>query len=1061
MAVYSVKILSNFVIFFSVLLCVVTVTTRLFAQEYNDASVDVNISEKQRRSLAQSFVSKLKARLDDIDNQMQVSGFAKNSNILPDGENLLFEAVLAKKIRVDGGILGRVYNGMVLLSLRDIGDVLQLPISIDSDKKTAQGWYIREERKFDLDLNSKIVTTDVGAFNVSDNFVIEGDDILVPAQELASWVDFNIRTDVSTQELHIVSSELLPIQERYLRRNNRRNGYELPEPSLPLGGEDYKAIDVPIVNVATRSTYRKNDGENEGQSNHSASISTAGDFAHGTLSTRAQINNKDQLKNFRANYKQESVDADLLGDLKARRFEVGDVITTRTPLGGNVAQEFGVRVTNTDSLRRFNTPTTNISGDASPGWDVELYRNNQLVGFREVSDDGFYSFDNVDLFLANNNFRLIFYGPQGEVREENIFVPVDRNNIADDVGTYDVSVSLSGKNTYNNRDNHQKDEDEGSLNISAFYEKPVLKETAISAGIRSSQDDGVRNAVGNVGFSTTVMQTLLNGNLAADDEGEISTELAMRHDFAEHEFSDVLSWQGAGFDVHGSGQNDEDLLKNNLSLSGPLPIKLGLRPRYNLGVNYATDTDDDYIVNTSLGMNTSIKNIFVNEELRHSTSNEADDILESSTNISGLYGRNRVRFGTNYLIKPDSELTNVLASYKRDITDKLDFEVGVNKRFETSLTEYSAKLDWQAGFIRLSPSITYNNQHDFFAGLNTRFGLLRDPSLGRAKMYDYPISNSGGVSAFVFLDKAGDGEFNDDDEPLDGVVVRAPQNGGRVITDENGVALFTRMNKLRLTDVLLDPDSLQDPTWVPGFDGVSILPREGYIAEIDFPVHISGEIDGSIYARSKDGGNDRSVSLRNIQIKLYNYEGEVEKSVFTDPTGFYYIAAVPPGRYFLIIDEKSASRGGFIRPEPQQIEIGYDGTIIYGNDIYVDVGGEDIPSTFLTDIDDYKARHPHIDFSYDDYNLVLNLGEFNSRLLMSVVWYKLRSRYSSILSGGELFVPPADSYADVKTGKHTLRVGLQDNEIAEAYDRCRAFMARELYCKVEIYPSYMKHAKID
>ena len=80
---------------------------------------------------------------------------------------------------------------------------------------------------------------------------------------------------------------------------------------------------------------------------------------------------------------------------------------------------------------------------------------------------------------------------------------------------------------------------------------------------------------------------------------------------------------------------------------------------------------------------------------------------------------------------------------------------------------------------------------------------------------------------------------------------------------------------------------------------------------------------------------------------------------------------------------------------------------------------------------------------------------------MSVVWYKLKSRYNALIGEGDLFVPPTQSFADVKSGKHTLRVGLKGQSLDQAYSICRSLMVREQQCKVEIFPSYIKQAQAD
>ncbi|MGD1880741.1 MAG: hypothetical protein ACFB11_00265, partial [Paracoccaceae bacterium] len=141
------------------------------------------------------------------------------------------------------------------------------------------------------------------------------------------------------------------------------------------------------------------------------------------------------------------------------------------------------------------------------------------------------------------------------------------------------------------------------------------------------------------------------------------------------------------------------------------------------------------------------------------------------------------------------------------------------------------------------------------------------------------------------------------------------------------------------------------------------------------------------------------------------------------------------------------------RQRPQFVEIGYEGTTLFGNDIFVEADTPDIPSGILANLDDYRAQHPHINFDQSDYKIALNLGSYKSRLLTSFMWYRLKTRYAQILEGTQIYVPPSQSYALPKTGEHILRVGLMNENLDDAYNRCKALVARGLYCKVEVYPT--------
>ncbi len=1036
--------------------CVLVSPAQSFAQDGVGAPEAQQINNVQRLSLAREFLARMKRGFASVQQDAApVQAQGAQTNILPEGEVLLFQAFLSRRLELDGLITGRIQNGEILLSFKDFIEVLELPIAFNAEASIAEGWYIREHKNFKMDMAAGSVETDRGSFQLPLNISAEDGDILLPLKELGPWFDMEISLDVSSLEIVINSAQPLPVQEFLERRKRDLSKRKKQPPVLPRGGEDYQIADVPFVDILTNSRYDRQ-GSSGSQGNtqrHDVNIRTVGDLAYGTFTTQTQYNNEDKITNIRTNYKQESLEPDLLGPLNAKHFEVGDVVTTRLPLGGGVGQELGARISNVDPLRTFTNPTTAISGTTFPGWDVELYRENQIVGFQTVGDDGFYIFNNVNLFNRDNNFRVVFYGPQGEVREEDVFVPVDRGRLSEVGSVYDVSLTFEGKQSFR-KDTGFKDEDEGSPNLVALYEQPIMDGTAVSAGFSSSQQEGVRNNVLHTGASTTIFETLINANAAIDDEGEAAAEFVARRDFGAHELSNKISWEAENFDSGGGAlQNSVGDFQENFNAVGPLPIGIGNRPRYSLNLNYMKNTNGVSSLASTTGFNTAWRNFNFNEQVSYFTnSNVQDDQISSLTSLTGTFGRNRLRVLSDYAVQPDSNLRRVVATYERDFTTDIDIDLEVERRIDPALTEASAQLNWQAGFVRISPSVRYNSENDFFAGLSTRFGLAYDRQSGRVKSFDKTLTANGGLSAFVFLDENGDGEFNPNEEPLEGVIVRALQNGGQVKTDENGIALFTGLRELQLTDVVVDEEALEGPFWISGFEGVSILPREGYVAQVQFPIHIAGELDGTLYARKTDGS---SFALRNIPIHLYSDKGEAEQSAMTDITGFYLFTRVPPGRYLLLVGEKASRDGKFARPGPQPIEIGYDGTVIYGNDIFVEAGPQDIPSAIKANLEDYKAAHPHVDFSQADYDLVLNLGEYNSKLLMTLVWYRLQSRYKAVLAGAELMVSPGESIADSRTGKYTLRAGLRNQNVDGAYHRCRALAARNLPCKVEIFPAFM------
>lgn len=951
-------------------------------------------------------------------------------NIYPDGEELLFFVILPQRLKLDGVILARVEGGEFLFSLRDFADILEFPLTIDPEQNAASGWYIRENKTFTLSQSEGFAETDHGRFALTKNIVFDGSDIMVSAPQLAQWFNFELDARSASLELFLTPDMKLPLQERMERQKRKFRQSKLDPPKLPLGSKDYQLIDIPFVDVSTNSTYDKDGITKDSRTRHIANVQTAGDFARGTLSTQTQYTNEDQITNIRAQYKRASTEPELLGPLKARRYEIGDVVPTRLSLDSNLGQELGARITNVDPQRSFTKPTTTISGQTFPDWDVELYRENQLVGFQTVGDDGFYIFNDVVLFQSDNNFRLVFYGPQGEVREERLTIPVDLKRLAEREGVYDVSLTLDKRQTY--RKNPIQSEDEGALNLMALYERPISGGMAGSIGIRSGQDEGTRNTVVHGGLSTALYGALINTNIAIDDELDIGAELVARRDFGKHKINNTLRWFDEGYDfVNTTDESSPGFVSNEFSVIGDLPFDIGRKSRYSFSSNVTDRTDDVTTTRTTGGINTAWKFLTFNTLMAYQTRNDLpDDLLTNSTTLTGNMGDSNIRLSTQYDLKPEKSLDSVIASYSYRLNKDLQFDLDLEKRIDPDLTEAAAQVNWQTEWARLSPRFSYNSDHDLFAGLSTRFGLAYDKQQNDLHFFNRPLTNNGGISALVFLDENGDNIFNEGEQPLEDVIVHSLHNGGREKTNEDGIALFTRLREQTLTDVFVDPESLPDPFWISDFEGISVLPREGYVAEVQFPIHISSEMDGTIYIRHENGVE---TPARNVALHLYDESGEIVKSANTDMGGFYFFSQIPPGSYTLLMDAKSAARNEFIRPKPKAIEIGYEGDLLYGQDVIVDAG-RDIPSIITSDLSEYPYT--------------LDLGTYKSKLLMTLMLYRIRKHHENLLAGATLLSSP--------DGEYSLRLALGDAGLEKAYKYCEKFIKNNIECTVEIHKNTEK-----
>ncbi len=967
---------------------------------------------------------------------------------LPPGENLIFETRLPSKVKIDGTILAEVGEDTLLFSLRDIIQTLDFPIDYNPDTQTFSGWFIRENKTFNMDVQSGIVQSDGTEYRVSDDAIITDDDILVSLSDFESWFKVHIEPNISTQTLKLDPDYPLPIMERYERRQFEARNFTRKPAELPRGEDGYRLFAPPLIDVNTRSIMRER-ADSERTIDHRVNINTANEIAYGTLQTNISATDEENITNIRATYLQESAYPELLGPLKARRFELGDVLPTRDPLTGGAGPETGFRMTNADPFVRQTLPSTQITGYIFPEWDVELYRENALIDFQTTDENGFYAFNNVPLLSDENYFRIVAYGPQGEIREETAYVPFDTNRRATDTAVYDVSVTSQNRQFYQKFDS--KDEDKNTPHFVGFLETPLTGNAALRLGARYRQEDGENKAYASANVSTVYQGALLNAGVAMDEQGEMGAQFVANRQFGRHRARADLN---LATDNYTPGRNTDNVqtLSNSYTLEGPVPLLgIGVNPRYTASLGYAQRSDGEDTMTGLFNYNTSYRNLSYNQTFNYvdASSSATGEKINSQTSVTGTLGRSSLRGRANYEIKPDSHLDSLAASWSYNYSNELEGQIGVNRAIESGVNSYSAQLNWRPEYATISPRLTYDSEGNMEGTLNTRFGLNRVEETGDLIFSRDFISNSGAITAFVYLDKDGNKIFDGDDEPIRDATVRTPQNGGSKATDETGVAFISRLRPNLITDVYVEQNSLEDPFWIPAGEGVSVMPRTGTNVKVEIPIHIAGEMDGTVYVKRPDG---TSSALRGVSLTLYDQKGEVVQTTDAGPDGFYIFSLIPPGTYSLLVDEQGIPKD-ITRPKPQTIEIGYDGTTIFANDITLTGGTQDVPSTILADLSDYEALHPHIDFSNTNYNIVLNLGEYESRLLTSLVWYRLNSRYGDIFAGTKLFVPPSQSYASARTGKHALRVGLNSGNLDDAYNRCRALIARNMECKVEIYPA--------
>jgi hypothetical protein len=576
----------------------------------------------------------------------------------------------------------------------------------------------------------------------------------------------------------------------------------------------------------------------------------------------------------------------------------------------------------------------------------------------------------------------------------------------------------------------------------------------LNAGIRARSEEGQDKVYLGAGASTTFAGTLIDADIAVDDDGEMAAEAVGRKKIGRHDLKASIRTNTDEYDP-GQRQSDPNVLTALASVKGPL-FNESAKTTYNFNTRYQEQAGGSNRYDVDAGFATRIKKLRFNKNLSYDhrdRDGDVEDRFDGSLGVRGGYKKFRWRSRLNYEIYPEKQLETLLFDLSRKLTKQLSARFELERDIEPGVTEGRISANYVNDKMILTPKLEMNTEEEVIASFNMRFGLTREPQAGELVITSKPVSQRGGVSARVYLDLDGDLVFSEGDQILEGVNVKSLHSHGQAFTNEEGIAFLYDLQSNRLTDIVLDNNSFDDPFWISAKSGISVRPRPGSVTEVGFPVHVSGEVDGTVYLINADGD---SRAAKGVRLSLYDMQGNVVKESAAAFDGFYIFSQIKPGKYFVVVNEDDVKALGGSAPMPEILEFGHQGTILYGHDIFIS-SNDDVPYFIASDYSHYIERNPSLDPSlFDGEDIILNLGSYHSRLLMAVIWYRLKSRYGAILNDNSLLVSPSKSYVSLDDLQHTLRVRLEGGSIEDAKKKCRALIARDFYCSIELNPKTLE-----
>lgn len=857
---------------------------------------------------------------DDFQDLYQATPFDTSQDVIDEEYEDLVLAVFAERTKLSDGIFALRRGGVYYLPIKSLASVFNFFIEDIENETVVKGFVISEDETFEVNLDQEYVSyrgkkTTIEPLAFVDPSVAS-EDIYIATEVLSQIWPMQLNVDLGSLLLRVDADNLLPFQMALERKNRQKNfknrrqeriDFIRSVDELPFVARPYQLAGLPSLDIDAELGFdaRLDSMEYRGALTGVQDLGYAS--ADYSLSYAHRNGSLQKPDNLRLRFRRQNIYPNALPfDLEDTQW--GDVRLANRDLISPGSGGRGFIFTN--DVNNFETEFDEITVDGigRPGWEVELYINDELINFDVVDERGEYRFEDVVITFGNNEVKVVLYGPQGQLEErvENYFyqsnvakqgqfiysggvveaerdlIEIDRRDTsrpegfaANFYGAYGFAKQLTGFFSANTI----KDRDFGNF---GFEEE---RRNYLTTGVIGSHASTLAQAeiYKEIGGGEAVdLRTL------SDFKGfKVNTKLAAYRDFEspdarsgdnrkkfEYEFNvrklfkTVLG--NLGVDV------GSDYLKRENETS-----TRGITTRQSLGVKGArfTNTTRSVITNGS-----------------HSTSNGR----LSSTIRQGNW---RYRNSFNYKWFPDLDATSI----------QLEARYGTRKNISYALT-YDQSFDTQEKIVGVQIAKDFDKflgsfEADWSSAFGTSFLVRASTALGPYAqdggylMRSEPLRSAGPVSAFVYLDKDYDGTYSEGDEPVPDAKIRIGSRSTKEETNEDGFVTEINSSLGSKLAVAVSTKSIDDPYLTTANKGFSVYPRAGVTQYVELPLIETGAIDGTLsYASGKP--------IPGLMLEIMNSDAEIIESSRTGIDGYFTFERIPPGSYTI----RAAPDSGIVIP---------------------------------------------------------------------------------------------------------------------------------------------------
>lgn len=537
------------------------------------------------------------------------------------------------------------------------------------------------------------------------------------------------------------------------------------------------------------------------------------------------------------------------------------------------------------------------------------------MDFQQADAEGRYRFEDQPLSYGRNDFQLVFNGPLGQTRVEQYSFFLAQ------------SMVRPGEFQYSLTEHRGEDGEPRSV---AQFDLGLSRSLSASAGFIRAPVGETEEHYTNLGLRTFWQSMSISGDFVQSQNGGSLAELGLQTrvggvavDASRIHLNDFNS------DVF-RANSDPIQTRDELRLSGSIPVEP--RSRLPVTVEATRDERESGLANTDVSARISA--YVYRTALTNTLSWRAFGDTDRTTGTLRVSRRVRdmsLRSQMNYTLGAESEVSALALTVDKPLGKGYRMTLGVAHTFASPQTRYTGGFTKSLGRYGLGVNASYVDTGEIALGAQLFVAMGRDPRQADWLFDARPMASSGAASVQMFLDDNNNGVMDDHELPLSGAGFTV--NGGRhkARTNAAGIAHINHLPVKRSVDIGVDMATLEDPQWSPQLAGLNLVPRPGTVAQLEFPVHLTTEIDGTVYLL--ENGVERGIG--DLDLELLNDQHEVVGETTSSWDGFYIVSQVVAGEYWLRISPQQLRRLGLTDTGVRKLTVSGDGSFISGVDFVI------------------------------------------------------------------------------------------------------------------------------